>query len=105
MCVRLRTFIQYRAPKFHRPETETSYNGDMNALEQYATKYSEQVYGISVGSDTLFRKDFTGPQLAKRMQRVKSSLNGQFKVGIADSWSKFIDGAADAVIKEKPDFL
>jgi len=77
----------------------------MLALQQYAVQYPDQVYGISVGSDTLFRGDFTGQQLATRMQRVRSTLNGQFKIGIADSWTKFVDGTADPVIKAQPDFL
>jgi glucan 1,3-beta-glucosidase len=60
---------------------------------------------VTVGSETLYRGNFTGPQLWAKMQAVKTALKNQFKVGTADSWNKYADGTADAVIKGGPDLL
>jgi hypothetical protein len=62
------------------------------------------VYAITVGSETLYRKNFTGAQLLSKMREVKSQF-GQFKVGTADSWNKYADGTADLVIQSNPDIL
>jgi glucan 1,3-beta-glucosidase len=63
------------------------------------------VYAVTVGSETLYRKNFTGPQLTTMMQQTKTALNGMFRIGTADSWNKYADGTADAVIQSKPDIL
>jgi len=78
---------------------------DRNAIAQYAPLYKDQVWGVSVGSETMYRKNFTGAQLAAKITEVKNQLKGQFRVGTADSWNKFADGTADDVIKANPDFL
>jgi len=67
--------------------------------------YADQVYAVTVGSETLYRGNFTGPTLSSKMQAVKTALGGKFKVGTADSWNKYADGTADAVIKGNPDLL
>ncbi|PHH54195.1 Glucan 1,3-beta-glucosidase [Ceratocystis fimbriata CBS 114723] len=78
---------------------EDSYNLDKNAILQYGSGYKEQIYAVAVGSETLYRKEFTGPQLAAKIKDFKQSAP-QYKVGTADSWNKFNDGTGDAVIKE-----
>lgn len=45
----------------------------------------------------MFRKAFTGPELLKRVQKVEKMFP-HVTVGTADSWNKFADGAADALI-------
>ena len=55
------------------------------------------VYAITVGSETLYRGNFTGPQLLSRINDIKSDHPG-VKVGTADSWNKYWDGTADALI-------
>ena len=67
---------------------------------KYAPQYSAQVYAVTVGSETLYRGNFTGPQLLEKIKDVKSALGSGFKVGTADSWNKYQDGTADALIAE-----
>jgi glucan 1,3-beta-glucosidase len=56
------------------------------------------VYAVTVGSETLYRGNFTGDQLLAKIQDVKGSLSN-VKVGTADSWNKYQDGTADPVVK------
>jgi glucan 1,3-beta-glucosidase len=39
------------------------------------------------------------------MQAVRAATNNLFRIGTADSWNKFNDGTADAVIQGGPDLL
>jgi len=87
-----------------RPDTDDSYNADKAAVQQYANKYQSQVYGVSVGSETLYRGNFTGETLLAKIHDVKSVI-GNIKVGTADSWNKYADGTADPLIKGGVDFL
>jgi glucan 1,3-beta-glucosidase len=77
----------------------------MRAASTYAPKYKDQVYAITVGSETLYRGNFTGPQLLGKINQVKKATNNAFKVGTADSWSKYQDGSADALITGGADIL
>lgn len=71
-----------------------------------APKFANQVYAVTVGSETLYRGNFTGDQLLSKINDVKDALKGtNIKVGTADSWNKYADGTADAVIKGNPDIL
>jgi glucan 1,3-beta-glucosidase len=93
-------------PLIHnRPDTDATYNADLSAIQQSAPNYADQVYAVTVGSETLYRGNFTGPQLWSKMQAVKQALGGKFRVGTADSWNKYADGTADAVIQGGPDLL
>jgi glucan 1,3-beta-glucosidase len=89
----------------NRPDTEESYAADKAAVVEYAPQYKDQVYAITVGSETMYRGNFTGAQLLARIQDTKSALNGDFKVGTADSWNKYQDGTADPLIKGGADIL
>lgn len=53
---------------------------------------------MTVGSETLYRGNFTGPQLKAKIDTVKGKLPDGIKVGTADSWNKFDDGTADAIL-------
>ena len=86
------------------PDTNESFNADKEALSNYATKYPDQVYAVTVGSETLYRGSFTGQELLSKINDVKSILP-KVKIGTADSWNKFADGTADAVIKGGVDIL
>lgn len=86
------------------PDTDSSYALDRAAIANYAPQYADQVYAITVGSETLYRKNFTGAQLVSKMREIKSQFS-QFKVGTADSWNKYADGTADPVIQSNPDIL
>jgi len=86
------------------PDTEKSYDADKAACVKYAPQYADQVYGITVGSEALYRGSFTGEQLLAKIQDIKSALP-QFKVGTADSWNKYQDGTADPIIAAGVDIL
>jgi glucan 1,3-beta-glucosidase len=87
-----------------RPDTPESYAADKAAVVEYAPQYAKQIYAITVGSETLYRGNFTGPQLLEKIQDVKKAVP-QFKVGTADSWNKYQDGTADALITAGVDIL
>ena len=52
---------------------------------------------MTCGSETLYRGNFTGDELLDKINTVKDQLPG-IKVGTADSWNKYADGTADALI-------
>jgi len=87
------------------PDTDESYAADKAAVVQFAPQYKNQVYAVTVGSETLYRGNFTGDQLMAKIQDTKSALGGAFKVGTADSWNKYADGTADPLIKGGVDIL
>lgn len=87
------------------PDTDESFNADKKVLSTYATQYKPQVYAVTVGSETLYRGNFTGEELLEKINDVKQLLGGDVKVGTADSWNKYADGTADAVIKGGVDLL
>ncbi|THZ05597.1 putative glucan 1,3-beta-glucosidase [Aureobasidium pullulans] len=87
------------------PDDKVSMTLDKYALQTGIDGYLDQVFGVSVGSETMYRKTFTGPQLLEAINDVRTVLPKGVKVGTADSWNKFADGTADAVIKGGVDFL
>lgn len=89
----------------NRPDTDDSYTKDLAAITTYAPKYADQVYAITVGSETMYRGNFTGAELLTKINDVKKATGGKFKVGTADSWNKYQDGTADPLIKGGADIL
>jgi len=81
------------------PDVEESFTADRKALREYVPKYPDQVYGITVGSETMYRANFTGQQLLDKINAVREDVPGVKKIGTADSWNKFQDGTADDLIK------
>ena len=57
----------------------------------------DQVYAITVGSETLYRGNFTGPQLLEKINEVQDMFPSTL-IGTADSWNKYADGTADALV-------
>ncbi|KAK4964252.1 glycoside hydrolase 3 protein [Elasticomyces elasticus] len=86
------------------PDTDDSFNADKTALSTYATKFADVVYAVTVGSETLYRGNFTGSELLGKINEVKAILPNA-KVGTADSWNKYADGTADPLIKGGVDLL
>ncbi|CAD0014132.1 unnamed protein product [Aureobasidium pullulans] len=84
------------------PDDKVSMTLDKYAVQTGIDGYLDQVFGVSVGSETMYRKTFTGPQLLEAINDVRTVLPKGVKVGTADSWNKFADGTADAVIKGGP---
>ncbi|KAF8846932.1 family 17 glycosyl hydrolase [Acephala macrosclerotiorum] len=81
-------------------DTDDSYTKDLAAITTYAPKYADQVYAITIGSETMYRGNFTGAELLTKINDVKTATGGKFKVGTADSWKKFQDGTADPLIRK-----
>ncbi|KAI4924619.1 hypothetical protein J4E85_007735 [Alternaria conjuncta] len=80
------------------PDVEESFNKDLKAITDVAQQYADTIYAVTVGSETLYRGNFTGEELAGKIKTVKSKLPSGIKVGTADSWNKFADGTGDAII-------
>lgn len=80
-------------------DTDESFAADKAAIKTYANQYADQVYAVTVGSETLYRGNFTGEELLAKIEDVKSILPDSVKIGTADSWNKYADGTADALIK------
>ena len=80
-----------------RPDTEESYNKDVNALKSSVPGNEGVVEAITVGSEALYRGDLTGPQLLTKIQQTQK-IFPKVTIGTADSWNKFADGTADALI-------
>lgn len=87
------------------PDVEESFNSDLGAIKETYADHVDQIYGVTVGSETLYRGNFTGDQLLEKINQVKKELDGKVKVGTADSWNKWADGTGDAVIKGGVDMI
>ena len=87
------------------PDTDESFQADKAALVEYVPQYKDQVYAVTIGSESLYRGNFTGPELLEKINDVKEALGGDVKCGTADSWNKFKDGTADAIIKGGVDII
>lgn len=64
---------------------------------------TDHIYAVTVGSEALYRKEFTGAGLADKINEVRTLLKtlgaGAIPVGTADSWNKLIEGDAnDAIV-------
>ena len=81
-----------------RADTPEGLNGGKAAVQTYGAQFPDQVYAVTVGSESLYRGNFTGDELADKIKEVKTAVP-QFKVGTADSWNKYADGTADPVIR------
>ncbi|KAF2461119.1 putative glucan 1,3-beta-glucosidase [Lineolata rhizophorae] len=87
------------------PDVQESFEADTSAITAVADEYQDNIYAVTVGSETLYRGNFTGEELLDKINTVKDQLPSSIKVGTADSWNKFDDGTADAVIRGGVDIL
>ncbi|KAF2761770.1 putative glucan 1,3-beta-glucosidase [Pseudovirgaria hyperparasitica] len=87
------------------PDVQESFDADTKAITEHAGDYADQIYGVTVGSETLYRGNFTGEELLSKIKEVKGMLGDKIKVGTADSWNKWADGTGDAVIKGGVDMI
>jgi glucan 1,3-beta-glucosidase len=76
---------------------EESFEADKTALKRVIPEYSDVIYAITVGSEALYRGNLTGLELLTKIKDVNATFPG-IKVGTADSWNKYVDGSADALI-------
>jgi len=79
------------------PDTQESFDADTAALKATVPGNEDIVEACTVGSETLYRGNFTGEQLLSKIQTVQGMLPG-VTVGTADSWNKYADGTADPLI-------
>ncbi|KAF2870000.1 glucan 1,3-beta-glucosidase-like protein [Massariosphaeria phaeospora] len=80
------------------PDVQESFDNDLNAIKGVASQYKDNIYAVTVGSETLYRGNFTGEELKDKISTVKKALPQGIKVGTADSWNKIADGTGDAII-------
>lgn len=86
------------------PDVDTSFQADKKALTTYVPQYKDQVYAVTVGSETLYRGNFSGEQLLAKINDIKSALPGT-KIGTADSWNMWAQGTGDAVLRGGVDLI
>ncbi|KAF1996827.1 glycoside hydrolase family 17 protein [Amniculicola lignicola CBS 123094] len=87
------------------PDVEESFEGGKDAIAEVASDYTDVIYGVTVGSETLYRGNFTGSELHDKIEAVRKALPKGMKIGTADSWNKYADGTADAVITGGADLI
>ncbi|KAK2738883.1 hypothetical protein FQN57_006898 [Myotisia sp. PD_48] len=80
------------------PDVEESFQKDTQALKKAVPGNEDVISAITVGSETLYRGNFTGPELLAKIQQVQKMFPS-IRVGTADSWNKYADGTADALIQ------
>ncbi|OLN86095.1 Glucan 1,3-beta-glucosidase [Colletotrichum chlorophyti] len=80
------------------PDTEESFAADKDAILRHSPGYEAQVYAVTVGSESLYRGNFSREELADKIKDVKEAAP-HFKIGTADSWNKYQDDTADAVVR------
>ncbi|KAL1962708.1 hypothetical protein VTN77DRAFT_9252 [Rasamsonia byssochlamydoides] len=79
------------------PDTEESFNADTAALKEVVPGNEDVIDAITVGSETLYRGNFTGEQLLEKINQVKA-IFPNITIGTADSWNKYADGTADPLV-------
>ncbi|KAI9759028.1 MAG: glycoside hydrolase 3 protein [Chaenotheca gracillima] len=81
------------------PDDDTQYKNGVNAIRVNGTGFEDQIYGVTIGSETMYRGTFTGSELMKNYIAPFKKEFPQYKVGTADSWNKYADGTADDVVR------
>jgi glucan 1,3-beta-glucosidase len=85
-------------PTLVRPDTDAIFNNDTAALQASVPGNEDAIFGITVGSEALYRGDLTATQLLSKIQEVQSMFPN-VTIGTADSWNKYADGTADPLIR------
>lgn len=81
---------------------DASFQKDFAALKKAVPGNEDVIEAITVGSETLYRGDLTGPQLHNYISAVAKEFP-KVTVGTADSWNKFADGTADDLFTTNTD--
>ncbi|KAI0007402.1 glucan 1,3-beta-glucosidase [Xylariaceae sp. FL0662B] len=87
------------------PDTDDAFQKDKAAVVDVVKQYEDTVHAVTVGSESMYRGNFTGEELSAKIKDVKSAVGKGVKVGTADSWNKYADGTADAVVEGGVDIL
>lgn len=80
------------------PDTEESFAADKAALQASVPGNEETIYAITVGSESLYRGNFTGDELLEKINEIQEMFPDTL-IGTADSWNKYADGTADPIIR------
>ncbi|EPY51431.1 glucan 1,3-beta-glucosidase Bgl2 [Schizosaccharomyces cryophilus OY26] len=90
------------------PTDDAHFGQEKQALSQFLPKYGvNNIKGITVGSEVLYRNDLSASALADRINDVRGlvkSFGFDVPVGTADSWNLWAAGAGDASIQAS-DFI
>lgn len=100
-------------------DNEDLYQKEKTEVLKYAKDYSDSIYAFTIGSEGLYRryeqndpKAYTAKDILGRINDFKDTItdskqgyNLKQKVGTADSWNKFDDGAANLLIEGGVNFL
>lgn len=92
------------------PNDDAHFAAEKQALATYLPTISvDSVVAFIVGSEALYRKDMTAPELADKIAAIKQFITGikdkdgrpyaNVPVGLADSWNILVDGAAKPAIQ------
>lgn len=61
------------------------------------SQYGDTVYGISVGSEGIYRGSYSQDDLLGWIGQVKNTFSG-IQIGTADSWNSWANGSMDSII-------
>ncbi|EEP81042.1 glycosyl hydrolase family 17 [Uncinocarpus reesii 1704] len=86
------------------PDVPESFDADTKALQKAIPGNENVITAITVGSETLYRGNFTGQELLQKINQVQKMFP-KVTVGTADSWNKYADGTADPLIAGGVKFL
>ncbi|KAG5517889.1 hypothetical protein PMAC_000344 [Pneumocystis sp. 'macacae'] len=79
------------------------FTNEKEVLKKHLPSYSSYIYAIAVGSEVLYRNDYSDDVLTKQIVSVKELLGelglSNIKVGTADTWNIFATDAANSVVK------
>ncbi|RPA75046.1 glycoside hydrolase [Ascobolus immersus RN42] len=92
-------------PTGHIQYTQDSkFEAEKEALKKALPKYGfENIMGITVGSEHMYRKELKGDKLSKNIEEVRKIVRAvkggeNIPVGTADSWNKWVEGDAEPAI-------
>ncbi|KAI7361376.1 hypothetical protein KC328_g19096, partial [Hortaea werneckii] len=78
---------------------EQAWAADKASLAELVSQFREQVYGVTVGSEALYRGDVSAQDLRMKIEDIRDLLPTVKRVGTADTWNVFVDGTADPVLE------
>ncbi|KAL8902488.1 MAG: hypothetical protein Q9207_004664 [Kuettlingeria erythrocarpa] len=88
-------------------DTQEAYDSEKAALlPDLTSEYAPYVYALTIGSESLYR-GVSAEDLLPRIKDAKTTFGKLVsRIGTVDSWNKFADGAADAILTSGvPTFL
>ncbi|KAH8154378.1 uncharacterized protein LAJ45_02146 [Morchella importuna] len=86
------------------PTDDAKFEIEKETLKEFIPKFGfENIYAITVGSESLYRKELTGAKLATKINEVKDILKelgaDSIPVGFADSWNMIVTSDAKPAIE------